>query len=361
MADMTAGPGTGANASGPNGIQAGKYVNIAAAAVSIALVAGVGVWGYKLLVRDVTGVPVVRAITGDMRVAPENPGGEISADVGLSVNSVAALGGAAQPEDRLVLAPVPPTLQAEDMAVTPTASGTVRAEAGEVVPQGPDQGIAAVLEEEIATTLQLDADDSADVRPAASLVVADPSVPLTAADVLALADQIAAGASPLSDLAAGQTVPAAVAVNGVIVPEGAISISIPGVTRSLRPSPRPAEARAAGTRAGTEAVVASGVQAASVTGEITGIVSTASLAVGTKLVQLGAFDSADIAATEWARLTERFPDFFAGKDQLIQQAESGGRVFFRLRAIGFDDLSDARRFCAMLSAEGAACIPVVVR
>ena len=351
MADMTAGPNRRSNG-GPNGIPAGKYVNIAAAALSVALVVGVGVWGYKLLVRDVTGVPVVRAITGDMRVAPENPGGVISAHTGLSVNSVSALGGAAQPEDRLVLAPVQPALQAEDMAVTPTAPRDRLAEAGERVPQAPD----AQLEEEIATTLELDSGAVSDVQPAASLVTPDPSVPLTAADVLALADQIAAGATPMTDLAEGQTVPAAVAVNGVSVPEGAISISVPGVTRSLRPTPRPAGARAAAAAA--VPVAASSTQAAT---PITGEVSTAALPVGTKLVQLGAFDSADIAATEWARMTARFPDFFDGKDQLIQQAQSGGRTFFRLRAMGFDDLSDARRFCAALSAEGAACIPVVVR
>ena len=94
---------------------------------------------------------------------------------------------------------------------------------------------------------------------------------------------------------------------------------------------------------------------------VTGEVTTAAIPVGTKLVQLGAFDSADIAATEWVRMTARFPDFFAGKEQVIQQANSGGRTFFRLRATGFSDLSDARRFCAAMSAEGAACIPVVVR
>ena len=347
MADMTASPNR--NSSGAHGgIQAGKYVNIAAAAVSVALVVGVGVWGYKLLMRDVSGVPVVRAITGDMRVAPENPGGEISAHTGLSVNSVPALGGAAQPEDRLVLAPMQPALQAEDMAVTPTAPTDRLAEAGEVVPQAYD----ATPEGEIATTLELDSGAASDVQPAATLVTPDPSVPLTAADVLALADQIAAGTTPMTDLAEGQTVPAAVAVNGVAVPAGVISISVPGVTRSLRPTPRPA-----GVVAPTP-VAASATQAAT---PITGEVTTAALPVGTKLVQLGAFDSPDIAATEWVRMTARFPDFFDGKDQLIQQAQSGGRTFFRLRAMGFDDLSDARRFCAALSAEGAACIPVVVR
>ncbi len=50
-----------------------------------------------------------------------------------------------------------------------------------------------------------------------------------------------------------------------------------------------------------------------------------------------------------------------GKDRLIQRAESGGRTFYRLRAMGFDDLADARRFCSALVAEEAACIPVVVR
>lgn len=348
MADMTVGPNRVADGA-RYGSVAGQYVNIAAAAVSVALVVGVGVWGYKLLMRDVTGVPVVRAITGDMRVASENPGGEISAHTGLSVNSVPALGGAAQPEDRLVLAPAQPALQAEDMDVTPTAPRGPLAEAGEVVPQTPD----ALAEEQIATTLELDAGTPQQAQPAASLVTPDPSVPLTAADVLALADRIAAGAPPLTDLAEGQTVPAAMAINGVPVPEGVISASVPGVTRSLRPTPRPAAVPAAAVP-----VAATTTQTAT---PVTGEVSTTAVPAGTKLVQLGAFDSPDIAANEWVRITARYPDFFDGKDRLIQQAQSGGRTFYRLRAMGFDDLSDARRFCTALSAEGAACIPVVVR
>jgi hypothetical protein len=46
---------------------------------------------------------------------------------------------------------------------------------------------------------------------------------------------------------------------------------------------------------------------------------------------------------------------------VIQQAERGGTTFFRLRAMNFTDISDARRFCAALSAEGNDCVPVVVR
>jgi len=46
---------------------------------------------------------------------------------------------------------------------------------------------------------------------------------------------------------------------------------------------------------------------------------------------------------------------------VIQRAESGGRIFYRLRAMGFDDLSDARRFCSAFIAENTECIPVVTR
>ena len=345
MADFTAGPN-----SGSAGIPAGKYVNVAAAAISVALIGGVGVWGYKLLMRDVTGVPVVRAMEGEMRVSPENPGGDIAAHVGLSVNNVPAAGGAAEPEDRLVLAPSNVSLQAEDMEVAPTA------EAAEVVatPDAPADAVAQA----VAATLTEDDAEQAPQQMAALATPVDPSTPLTAEDVLALADQIAAGADPMTDLSEGEAVPIEVAVNGVSVNPDVIPDAVPGVRRSPRPANRPANRPApVASLAPTPAAATTSSAATPVTGEVT----TTPIPVGTKLVQLGAFDSADIAATEWLRMTARFPDFFAGKDQIIQQATSGGRTFFRLRAIGFEDLNDARRFCSALSAEGAACIPVVVR
>jgi hypothetical protein len=347
MASFTAGP-NGSGAGIPTTFQAGKYINVAAAAISVALIGGVGIWGYKLLMRDVTGVPVVRALVGEMRVSPENPGGVIATHIGLSVNSVPALGGAAQPEDRLILAPSNVSLQAEDLEVTSAA------EAGEVVAsvQGPlGAAITTSLSSDDMTTSAQGGDQIA----ALSMPI-DPSVPLTAADVLALADQIAAGAAPMSDLADGVNVPIEVAVNGVVVNPDLIPDGVPGVRRSVRPTARPANLPAV-----VATPVSADVEPAAVTPAATGEVTTAVIPVGTKLVQLGAFDSADIAASEWARMTQRFPEFFDDKDQIIQQANSGGRTFFRLRAMGFTDLSDARRFCSALSAEGAACIPVVVR
>ena len=79
---------------------------------------------------------------------------------------------------------------------------------------------------------------------------------------------------------------------------------------------------------------------------------------GTRLSQLGAFDSPEVARKEWDRLSARFGDYMDGKQRVIQKAQSGGRTFYRLRAIGFADLNDARRFCSALVAERADCIPV---
>ena len=76
---------------------------------------------------------------------------------------------------------------------------------------------------------------------------------------------------------------------------------------------------------------------------------------------LGAFDSPEVARAQWDQLQTRFDAYLAGKKRIVQKATSGGRVFYRLRAMGFEDIADARRFCSALVAENADCIPVVTR
>ena len=56
---------------------------------SVALIVGLAVWGWKLWQRYVTGIPVVRALEGPMRIQPENPGGRPAEHQGLAVNAVA--------------------------------------------------------------------------------------------------------------------------------------------------------------------------------------------------------------------------------------------------------------------------------
>ncbi|WP_375263363.1 SPOR domain-containing protein, partial [Palleronia sp.] len=121
----------------------------------------------------------------------------------------------------------------------------------------------------------------------------------------------------------------------------------------LRPRERPEDAGAGLEIASVETVRA----AAPGSGEV----NIADLPKGTRLVQLGAFASPDVARSEWGKLTGRFGEFFGGKRMVVQEAISGGKTFFRLRAEGFDDLADARRFCSALTAKRADCIPVEVR
>lgn len=306
--------------------RAGALVNFAGAAVSCALIVGVGVWGYKLVVRDVSGIPVVRAMAGEMRILPENPGGEVSDHTGLSVNAIAGVGEAAAPEDSVALAPVAARLADEDLEAQPTAEASEMQAVDPVAPtQAPEMQVLAALN-------------------AAQMVDA----PLSTTDILALADQIAAGAAPLTSLSAGTDVAPTLSLGGQVADGPVIAPSVRGVSVSLRPTPRPSSLRIPVTPAAAPTPDAAAV-------------TTAAFAVGTSLVQIGAFPSADVAAAQWAVLQGRFGAAMDGKTRVIQAATSGGKTFYRLRAQGFGDLSDARRFCAALVAEGADCIPVVVR
>ena len=51
----------------------GRFAHLGGAALSVALVISGAVWAYQLAVRDVAGVPVIRAVVDPMRLAPSNP------------------------------------------------------------------------------------------------------------------------------------------------------------------------------------------------------------------------------------------------------------------------------------------------
>ena len=332
-----------------------KLVNTAGAVMSVALVVGIGVWGYRLLVRDVSGVPVVRALDGPMRIQPDDPGGQQTANQGLSVNRVQAEGLAEPTADRLLLAPSGLGVTDQDQAglqrpayrdeATPMAEA---ADAEVAANNEPEITAPALLQEDVSVPqLPNVVDDGTGV----TVALSDPTAPqlsatdAAVAEAMALAEQIAAGTAPLSE-------PDPITAK---VPLKIISASIKGVSHSPRPRGRPAGLDTTPASAPVEVVAAQIVSAP------VADVDAASIKAGTRLAQLGAYDSAEIAQEEWDRLYGRFTEYMEGKSRVIQKAQSGGRTFYRLRAMGFDDLSDARRFCSALLAEKAACIPVKVR
>ena len=296
-----------------------SITNLAGAAISLALIAGVAVWGYKLVMRDVSGIPVVRAAEGEMRVRPADPGGQLAQNTGLAVNEVAAAGEASGPVDRLVLAPKPMDLSDEDQPMTA-------------------QTVAPVQQPE-----------PLDVT--ASLEDVDVAEALTSGSVEDLVNQLTAGVETI-DAEEPETKPVLASVSTADVPTPApvAAVTGPGPALSKRPQLRPASAPA----------VVVPVAAIAAAQEIKELDGTA-IPAGTRLVQLGAFDSPEVAREQWDKMQDRFGDYLQGKDRIVQKAQSGGRTFYRLRAHGFTDLSDARRFCSALVAEGADCIPVVTR
>jgi hypothetical protein len=261
---------------------------------------GIDCWGrhvgHSLLSRDVSGVPVVRALDGPMREQPVDPGGSQAAHQGLSVNNVAAQGTAQAPGDRLVLAPNSVDLTAED---APLSSEAIDLAARTATRQNTDTQITAPK--------PIDLSGFATKSPT-GVIQKDPIV------------------------AEGETYGPVRAVEG-------------GLGKSLRPRLRPSASQVASAELPAAPAINDG----------------SSLPAGTRLVQLGAFESAEIAQEQWQKLQSKFTAYLGDKELVVQKANSGGKVFYRLRAVGFSDLSDARRLCSALKAQNADCIPVVTR
>lgn len=308
---------------GLSGHRLSRVIHIGGAACSVGLVLWLGWWGYDAAVRSAQGVPVIHAPKEPMRRAPENPGGEVAEHQGLAVNDIAAIGTAAPPPDRLMLAPRPMDLTAEDVAgLTPlNVTATSPAPAGA-------EALAALA------------------APAVPLV--DPVTPVVpvAAPAPATTDAVAAAlAEALDPMAPAEDMPS-------------LSLEAPDMAEAPATDPStPIRPRARPGALATEPALALDAAAALPVSEI----DPTTLTEGTRLAQMGAYDSPEQARAEWVKLTNLFGDLLQGKSMVIQSAESGGRNFFRLRAAGFQGEDDSRAFCTAIVERQGTCIPVVHR
>jgi formaldehyde-activating enzyme involved in methanogenesis len=171
-------------------------------------------------------------------------------------------------------------------------------------------------------------------------------------------DEAVATAEAAEDAIVGDAVANSESVVASAAQVVVIPSSVPGVKASPRPLVRPAALirRASATRDAVAEAVAEAVAGGVAPLEV----EADTLPVGSRLVQLGAFESEDLARAEWEELAERFSDVMDGKPRVIQAAASGGKTFYRLRVAGFDDLADARRFCATLVADKSKPLGVPV-
>lgn len=276
------------------------------ALISVALIIGMAFWAYKIVVRDVSGIPVVRASEDPLRIQPENPGGREADHQGFAVNDVVSDGTASPSAQTLILAPDPQELTVDDAPFGELPLG--EAEEAEIPTIGE------------ATT-------EAEQREA----------------VLGLADQlIAEQQEETPEPSENEAILAAVL-------EASNTADATGAPSSSPfPRLRPVISTTATAAPSSPSLPVTDVAASDVPD-------------GSRLVQLGAFQSEAVAQSEWERMSNLFPGYLDDKSRVIQQAESGGKIFYRLRAMGFEDIDDARRFCAAFKSRNVDCVPVLVR
>ena len=278
------------------------------AALSLFLLAGAIGWSYQLIVRDVNQIPIVRAQLGPLRVAPDNPGGLTAANQGLSVTQL-AVNEKPLLSNEIYLAPAAEILNEENLALK-------------------------VTEEDESNKV----DGAFEIKE----VNAENSINLEALPDQKEVDSRSNDVGVLSKVAFSQK---------KIEIENAVSLALSITNDSdkslswLRPKIRPVGFYRNGNI--TEDQIVSNEP-------------MPKLPIGSAVVQLGAFDSKSLAESEWQRFEKILGSILIPKKMVVQKAESGGKIFYRLRASGFSDISDARQFCTAIS-DKVACIPVVTR
>ena len=274
------------------------------AVLSLSLLAGAIGWSYKLVVRDINQIPIVRAQLGPLRVAPDNPGGLTAANQGLSVTQL-AVNEKPLLSDEINLAPAAEILNEE------TSASLLR----EVDKLNQIDETYEIKEINAENTISLDGSSGAMKGE-------------TASKAESLVAQVAFSQKKVE------------IENAVSLALSITSEFDPSLT-SLRPKTRPRS-----VQQNRELIVSKEPMS--------------KLPIGSAIVQLGAFDSKSLAESEWRRFEKLLGSILAPKQMIIQKAESGGKIFYRLRASGFNDISDARQFCTAIS-DKVACIPVVTR
>ena len=278
------------------------------AALSLSLLTGAIGWSYQLIVRDINQIPIVRAQLGPLRVAPDDPGGLTAANQGLSVTQL-AVNERPLLSDEIFLAPAAEVLSEENVALQISEENS------------------SITNKEKFDTLEVSTENSLDLK--------------------ILPEQNATGLASNNEavLSTAAFSPKKLEIENAVSLALSLTNEVNSSFNSLRPKIRP--------------VVLNQTQtdniAQSVANEL-----VVTLPVGSAVVQLGAFESKSLAQIEWQRLEALLGSVLTSKNMVIQKAESGGKVFYRLRAFGFDDLSDARQFCSAVN-DKVACIPVVTR
>ena len=320
----------------------GRARKLAGAALFLAMVGAMGLWAYRLGTRDAAEVPIIRAMEGPARVQPAEPGGLQAAHQGLEVNQVLAGRpdpAAPQPHAR-VAAAEPASLAEEDapqgelvIAAPPVLAADALA-AGEDLPMPPADDVegmeVALIEAPAAVTA---------VDPASSAAVLDEALAPDPAAQAAAA--VAAGPAPMRR-------PANLVLARAAAPETTPAPAVaPAVARTSEKTPEAAPKPAA--KPAPEAAKPAAKPPAR---------EVSSAKSGSRMIQLGAFDSEALARQAWNILAQTNRDLLASKSLYVERTTANARVFYRLRVAGFADQAQTQKMCEALRSRNVDCIPV---
>ncbi len=306
---------------------------LTAATIFIALIATMGLWSYRLGTRDAAEVPVIKAAEGPSRIQPDDPGGLQAAHQGLEVNAVLAGRPAPMPQDLKPAAEEKQALLAEDapqgelVLKAPAAlTQQVLGESGDLtVPQQeatPDSMVAEVAAAELAP-MPAPGDEEAS---------ADTDQPVDTQRPRNRPANLVAARSKVTPVSASK-------------PPSAEPAPRATATAEKTPPPKPPATKTATPK---PAAAPSGNE-------------VAGLATGTRLVQLGAFDSEALTRQAWAQLVASNGDLLGSKSLFVERTTANARVFYRLRVAGFQTSEQTRALCEALRSRGTACIPVTLQ
>ena len=76
------------------------------------------------------------------------------------------------------------------------------------------------------------------------------------------------------------------------------------------------------------------------------------------MVHLGSFKNKVLASADVENFVVRHKGYLTDKTVFLQKSETGGRSIYRMRAIGFSNISEMKKFCAIINSFGNDCMPI---
>ena len=326
------------------------------ALVAMALLLTLGVWFYRLGVRDAQNVPIIRAAVDPAKTRPEDPGGLIAPHQDVSSYGVADSEGVQA--SAAVIAPAAPEPEADDIAM-----GDLQpVEEAPLAPVRParasdDETLKEVSTEELLRETEV-------LAAAARAAAKGKALSEANAAKAEAVDALAPLAKPAPDASLGEKVELAladtesttdVAVDGAETeaeapeaePEELAKVFVGAEPMAPSISPialrRPADLR-------TRVAQATKVEAASAD-------NLAAAAAKSKIqIQLAADPNEATVRAMWKRIQKANSDILRDRTLAVQTTVSGGTTFYRLRVGPFDNGATARAVCQALKARGQDCL-----